>query len=219
MGEPEPTHWIERHADALFGYALIQLGNREEAEERVQETFLAALEARATFRGESSERTWLMGILKHKICDHFRRRGRKASTQEPAAASAAVAAMFTEGGKRRKGPRRWPGEPGAILEQGEFWLAVRDCLSKLPARMGEAFCLRQGTGWKRRKPAGSWRPRRPTSGRSSTGRGPCCERASSTAGSVGRLRGTGNGVRRGHGQAADAALPGGHGPAVGRLRR
>jgi len=146
MGEPEPTHWIERHADALFGYALIQLGNREEAEERVQETFLAALEAKGAFRGASSERTWLMGILKHKICDHFRRRGRGASTQEPAAVSEAMAAMFTADGKWKKGMRKWPGEPGAILEQGEFWVAVRDCLSKLPARMGEAFCLRQMHG-------------------------------------------------------------------------
>jgi RNA polymerase sigma-70 factor (ECF subfamily) len=146
MTEPEPTQWIERHADALFGYALLHLGDREQAEERLQETFLAALEARATFRGGSSERTWLMAILKHKICDHFRRRGREASAREPAAASEAVAAMFAEDGKWKKGPRRWPGEPGALLEQGEFWAVLRDCLSKLPARMGEAFCLRQMHG-------------------------------------------------------------------------
>jgi RNA polymerase sigma-70 factor (ECF subfamily) len=149
MGKPEPTqptHWIERHADALFGYALLQLGNREEAEERVQETFLAALEARATFRGESSERTWLMGILKHKICDHFRRRKRTGSADEPAV-SEAMAAMFTKGGKWKKNlPAAWPGEPEAILEKGEFWAVLRDCLSKLPARMGEAFSLRQMQG-------------------------------------------------------------------------
>jgi RNA polymerase sigma-70 factor (ECF subfamily) len=147
MGNPEPTQWIERHADALFGYALVQLGNQEDAEERVQETFLAALESRATFRGESSERTWLMGILKHKICDHFRRRGREASSRDPAGVAEALDAMFTGPGKWKKGiPQKWRGDPEAILEQGEFWDALRDCLSKLPARMGEAFCLRQMHG-------------------------------------------------------------------------
>jgi RNA polymerase sigma-70 factor (ECF subfamily) len=149
MGKPEPTQptqWIERHADALFGYAVLQLGNREEAEERVQETFLAALEAQATFRGESSERTWLMGILKHKICDHFRRRKRTGSADEPAV-SEAMAAMFTADGKWKKNlPAAWPGVPEAVLEKGEFWAVLRDCLSKLPARMGEAFCLRHMHG-------------------------------------------------------------------------
>ena len=88
MSEADPARWIERHADALFGFALLQVRDREEAQERVQETFVAALEAKGTFRGESSERTWLMGILKHKIYDHFRRRGRQAQTGEPAAAQA-----------------------------------------------------------------------------------------------------------------------------------
>jgi RNA polymerase sigma-70 factor (ECF subfamily) len=41
--------------------------------EVVQETFLAAVKARDTFSGQSSERTWLVGILRHKICDHLRK--------------------------------------------------------------------------------------------------------------------------------------------------
>ena len=57
----DPSQWVDRHADALFGYAMLQLANHELAEDRLQETFLAALEVSKTFRGDSSERTWLMG--------------------------------------------------------------------------------------------------------------------------------------------------------------
>ncbi|MHC4414295.1 MAG: sigma-70 family RNA polymerase sigma factor [Planctomycetota bacterium] len=146
--QPDPAQWVDRHADALFGYALLQLGDREAAQERVQEAFLAALEARRTYRGESSERTWLIGILKHKICDHFRRRAREPSAEDLAAATEAAGAMFTAEGIWKKGPRRWPGGPEASLDREQFWSVFRDCLSRLSPRMSDAYCLREIHGLK-----------------------------------------------------------------------
>src|SRR5215472_18275796 len=65
--------WLEAHADYLFNLAVGQVGDKTAAEDLVQETFLAALKARDSFRGQSSDRTWLVGILRHKIYDHLRR--------------------------------------------------------------------------------------------------------------------------------------------------
>lgn len=51
---------VERHARYLYGVAYALVGNAADAEDVVQETFVAVLNGR--FRGESSVRTWLVGI-------------------------------------------------------------------------------------------------------------------------------------------------------------
>src|SRR5215831_3465447 len=71
--------WLDAHGDYLFKYASFRLRDDTAAEDAVQETFLAALKAYEKFEGRGSERTWLVGILKHKIIDHFR----KALREEP----------------------------------------------------------------------------------------------------------------------------------------
>ena len=140
----DPSQLVNRHADALFGYAMLQLADHEQAEERIQETFLAALEAQRTYRGDSSERTWLMGILKHKICDHFRRRERESRMTATEAAGQPTAAVFSDRGDwKRKHVREWPDKVESPLARNEFLSALQQCLSKLPERMAEAFCLRE----------------------------------------------------------------------------
>ena len=72
----EPTlssDWVDAHADFLFNFAIGQVRDAGIAEELVQETFLAAVKSSARFSGQSSERMWLAGILRHKIFDHLRR--------------------------------------------------------------------------------------------------------------------------------------------------
>jgi RNA polymerase sigma-70 factor (ECF subfamily) len=79
---PDPERWLDDHGDYLFKYAVFRLRDDILAEDAVQETFLAALKAYENFEGRGSERTWLVGILKHKIIDHFRRVGREAPIGE-----------------------------------------------------------------------------------------------------------------------------------------
>ncbi len=74
---PDPTEWVEAHADYLYNFAFGQVRDHNDAEDLVQETFLAALKARHRFNRRASERTWLVSILRHKICDHFRRKCRE----------------------------------------------------------------------------------------------------------------------------------------------
>src|SRR5215471_5991026 len=74
--------WLDEHGDYLFKYAVFRLRDETAAEDCVQETFLAALRAYEKFEGRGSERTWLVGILNHKIIDHFRKLEREAPIGE-----------------------------------------------------------------------------------------------------------------------------------------
>src|SRR3569832_1230578 len=89
----DPALWLDNHGDALYRYALLRLRDPMLAEDMVQETLLAAVEARARYAGDASERTWLIGILKHKIIDQLRKKQRAAPLAE-APAAAALDALF-----------------------------------------------------------------------------------------------------------------------------
>src|SRR5215475_7654938 len=75
----DPERWVEEHGDYLFRYALSRLRDPAKAEDMVQETFLAALKGAKHFQGRSSEKSWLVGILKNKICDSYRKASRETS--------------------------------------------------------------------------------------------------------------------------------------------
>ena len=72
-----PEQWVSQHGDYLFRFAMVKLRDEPSAEDAVQETLLAALQANKSFCGDSSERTWLVGILKHKIVDLIRKKVRE----------------------------------------------------------------------------------------------------------------------------------------------
>jgi RNA polymerase sigma-70 factor (ECF subfamily) len=137
---PEPGEWVERYGDALYRYALSRLRRPQEAEEAVQDTLLAALKGRGQFQGQSHPRTWLIGILKRKIADRFRRAVRPGLGDEPALDD--LDRWFDGWGHWRKSPRRCYDDPAATAERADFWDVVRGCLGKLPERMAAAFTLR-----------------------------------------------------------------------------
>src|SRR6266404_3317855 len=68
----DPPGWLDRHGDYLFGYAMFRIRDLETAEDVLQETLLAAMKGHADFKGASSERTRLLGILRQKILERLR---------------------------------------------------------------------------------------------------------------------------------------------------
>ncbi len=64
----------DRYADRLLRFAYPQLGDRQEAEDVVQETLLAVWQEAGTFRQASRASTWIFGICRHKVGDKLRRR-------------------------------------------------------------------------------------------------------------------------------------------------
>jgi RNA polymerase sigma-70 factor (ECF subfamily) len=141
-GQTDPTQWLDAHGDALFRYALLRLRDSQQAEDVVQDTLLAALRSRDRFSGKSSERTWLVGILKHKIVDRVRENQRAAVTTDTDAPESWTAEHFDRRGVWHHKPKSWGRAPEADLEQKEFWTVFHRCMSELPQRLAKAFFLR-----------------------------------------------------------------------------
>ena len=140
----DPALWVDQHGDYLYRYALMRVRNRELAENLVQETFLAALTARKGFTGRSTERTWMVGILKHKVIDHYRKSFREKSVSEiQTDEEQTIDSFYDSVGNPGKYPKDWMPDPEALLHSKEFWEIFRECLSKLPERTASAFSMRE----------------------------------------------------------------------------
>ncbi len=138
----DPAAWVEEYGTDLLRYALVRVGDRETARDLVQEALLAALRGRTAFAGRSSVKTWLTGILRHKILDHFRTRARN-----PAAPGAdPETESFGEDGRWRAPPEVWAPDPSEEVLRRQFWDALRRCLAELPPRQASAFSLREFEG-------------------------------------------------------------------------
>jgi RNA polymerase sigma-70 factor (TIGR02943 family) len=136
-----PDNWVEMYGDYLFNFAIGQLRDTCVAEDLVQDTFLAALKGRDSFGGQSSERTWLVGILRHKIYDHLRHTCRER-------------AVRADGVPARRDDEAWDDavmwlhdvadecdSPNRRLELEEFRANLETALGKLPPRVAQVFQL------------------------------------------------------------------------------
>lgn len=151
-GAPEaidsPELWVDLYADSLFRYALYRTADKAIAEELVQETFVAALSAlgKSQFRGESACKTWLTGILKHKILDHFRKKYRHQSRPFEAINEEEIEDSFDARGNWRVKPGQWGGDPQDRYEQQELMHILVECIAALGQMQGDAFRLRELNG-------------------------------------------------------------------------
>jgi RNA polymerase sigma-70 factor (ECF subfamily) len=137
---------IEEHRSYLLRYALLQLRDASAAEDAVQETLLAALQT-SSYEGRSALRTWLTGILKHKIVDHLRRQSREEPLErpddEPQHDHADVAeALFADDGHWLNMPSEW-GAPDRSFEASQFWKIFELCVQLMPARTARVFVMRE----------------------------------------------------------------------------
>jgi RNA polymerase sigma-70 factor (TIGR02943 family) len=137
--------WVDEHGDCLYRYALARVRKPEVAEDLVQETFLAAVRAYDKFGGRSSVRSWLCGILKHKIIDHYRKAGRETSFTDLEFLSDEFSEKFVPQGFWRHaiGPADWQPDASEVMEQGEFWQTMQRCLAKLPVKIANVFSMRE----------------------------------------------------------------------------
>jgi RNA polymerase sigma-70 factor, ECF subfamily len=136
---------VEALRPYLLRYAAMELRNREAAEDCVQEALLAALSAEASFEARSNLRTWLTGILKHKIVDAIRRQSRERPVEDAEEGLADMDALFDQTGHWVDRPQPWD-DPDAALHQKQFLAALEACLAGLPARTAQAFMLREHLG-------------------------------------------------------------------------
>ena len=148
-GLSDPEKWVDLHGEYLFKYALMRLRDPAKAEDAVQETFLAALKGGKTFAGRSAEKSWLVGILKNKIFDHYRKASRETSFTDldfyaDEESDRFVADGLGKGGWIHElGPVEWSSNPGVSFDNEVFWKTFHDCAGKLPKNVSAVFCLRE----------------------------------------------------------------------------
>lgn len=138
----QPSLWVELHADYLFNYAIGRLNNEDIAKDLVQETFLAGLKGLANFKGEASERTWLISILKRKIIDHYRK-------INSAKGKAEIKVNFYEDGDQKgnwleeRVPHSWDNSVAKDIENEELKQVLSACIDRLPEKYKMVFLMKQ----------------------------------------------------------------------------
>jgi len=134
----DPNQWINLYSDYLFNYTVSRVSDREMAQDLISETFLAGLKSMKNFKGEASERTWLISILKRKIIDHYRKINSKKGKAE--------VRMSYNSNTESEGD--WLEERVAdpfdntaedTIENTELGLAIHQCLGKLSTKQAQVF--------------------------------------------------------------------------------
>lgn len=137
----KPEKWIENHADFMYNYAIGRVNDRETAKDLVQETFLSGVRGRESFRGDASERTWLISILKRKIIDHYRKINSDKAKKE-------VRMSFYEEGENKgswieeRVPQTWGNEAESRMENEELKEALQACIENLPEKYRIVFLMK-----------------------------------------------------------------------------
>ena len=126
----------------LLRFARSQLRNDAWSEDAVSDTLLAALEKPQSFAGRSQLKTWLVGILKHKVIDQMRRHQREATVLSSDDNEDLDDALFNADGGWREAPPDW-GDPETCLARREFFEILEACMEHLPAAQGRVFMMRE----------------------------------------------------------------------------
>ncbi|WP_084426596.1 sigma-70 family RNA polymerase sigma factor [Aequorivita capsosiphonis] len=132
-----PDHWVDKYADYLYNYTIVRVNDPIVAQDLISETFLAGLKSKNNFKGEATERTWLISILKRKIIDYYRKRSSKKGRTE-------VHISYKDEGSEGD----WLEENAADpfdknaqdkMENEELGLAILECLDKLSEKQAAIF--------------------------------------------------------------------------------
>ena len=143
---PDPQRWLQEHGDYLFKFARRRLLSDELAEDAVQECLLAAFKSRERFAGQSSERTWLTGILKHKIVDMIRVQARELTAPDTVEGEDADwDSLFDQNGHWVESFRDW-GDPASELEKSRLRQILDECFRRLKPGLANIFSLRELSG-------------------------------------------------------------------------
>jgi RNA polymerase sigma-70 factor, ECF subfamily len=137
--------WLTEHGDYLYRYAMARLRDTHQAEDVVQETLLAAMQ-NSSYAGQSAPRTWLVGILKHKIIDLIRKQMREQPVEglgEDLPDEPGMDEFFDEDNRHWNDKPQSFGMPENSLEQKQFLIILQECMDRLPKKLAALFMLRE----------------------------------------------------------------------------
>lgn len=147
MNNNNPPHsisiesWVDNYADYLYNYAITRVNDIDIAKDLVQETFFAGLKSAKNFEGKSTERTWLISILKRKIIDYYRKINSKKGQAE-------VRMNFYDDGDNEgkwieeRVPQSWDASVEKDIENKELKNQLDICIDKLPKKYAMVFRMK-----------------------------------------------------------------------------
>lgn len=139
----KPDHWVVNHGDYLYSYTISRMYSTQIAEDIIQDTFLSAFEARNKFRGNSTERTWLISILKRKIADYYRKHSKNPELSVSTFTTPFITQGASEGAwDKNRAPGEWDMNKIDGSDKEGFLKVFQHCLSLLPLRMAASFSLK-----------------------------------------------------------------------------
>ena len=127
----------------MLKFAMLQLHHADLAEDLVQEAFLSAFNNLANFKHQAAFKTWVFAILKNKIIDYLRQKGRFVLESE-IEDEESTNRFFDDTGhwKIEYYPSELQGEEETVYSD-EFWLIFETCLTCLPAKHAKIFMMRE----------------------------------------------------------------------------
>jgi len=148
-----PIETLMQHADSLYRFAISLVKDHHVAEDLVQECLSVAWQRIDTFDARSSLGTWMIGIMKFKVIDHFRRSKRTPTDQniEPCDDDTnPVDSLSDCHGSWKVDPNHrlelLTKAPDQLASNHEALECISTCLAKLPERLRILFNLREVDG-------------------------------------------------------------------------
>lgn len=140
-----PNKWVDRYSDYLFNFTIVRVNDRELAHDLISETFLAGLKSMKNFKGEATERTWLISILKRKIIDHYRKSNSRKGRAE-------VKIQYKDDSNEgewleENAPDMFDKTAEDIMENEELGTAILACMELLTEKQAKIFKMKTIDGF------------------------------------------------------------------------
>jgi RNA polymerase sigma-70 factor (TIGR02943 family) len=126
------SQWVEEHTSELLGHARQRVNDPQLAEDLVQDTFVAAFQGLGKFKEDSTPRTWLFSILRHKLMDHYR----KAFKMRQVSLDTDGPSPFDERGMWLEDHRPADWGDTELLDDPDFQRILALCMGHLPEHWG-----------------------------------------------------------------------------------
>jgi len=141
----DANKWVDRYSDYLFNFTIVRVNDRELANDLISETFLAGLKSMKNFKGEATERTWLISILKRKIIDHYRKSNSKKGKAE-------IKIQYNDDSNEgdwleENAPDRFDKTAEDVMENEELGEAILACMEQLNEKQAKIFKMKTIEGF------------------------------------------------------------------------
>jgi RNA polymerase sigma-70 factor (ECF subfamily) len=141
----DPNKWVDKYSDYLFNFTIVRVNDREVAHDLISETFLAGLKSMKNFKGEATERTWLISILKRKIIDHYRKSNSKKGRAE-------IKIQYRDDDNEgdwleENAPDRFDKTAEDVMENEELGIAILNCMEQLNEKQAKIFKMKTIDGF------------------------------------------------------------------------